>query len=117
MEDISAPPAAASPAAPPAATTPAPAMPTPMPSGGSSSFKDAFANINLLEIIFGILGSATLLSMIRYYNYTTKMGKAVNIEMQNKIDDLSIKVADLQSATQRDDLVKNGFSGGFDGLF
>jgi len=116
MEDISAP--AATPAAAPSAPAPAaaPAMPTPMPSGGSSSFKDTFANINLVEIIFGILGSATLLSMIRYYNYTTKMGKAVNIEMQNKIDDLSIKVADLQSATQRDDLVKNGFTG-FDGLF
>jgi hypothetical protein len=114
-------PAAASAPAPAAAApapAPAPAAPASAPasSGGGSmdSIKDAFQSLNWNEVIFGVLGTAALYYTIYYYRYNITTGKALNTEIQNKIDDLSIKVADLQSATQRDELLGNQ---SFDGMF
>jgi hypothetical protein len=114
--------------APAAATAPTAAAPTPAPaletapaaatsssnSGGMGSIKEVFQSINWNEVLFGILGTAALYYTIYYYRYNITAGKALNTEIQNKIDDLSIKIADLQSANQRDELLGNQ---SFDGMF
>jgi hypothetical protein len=110
-------PAAAAPAA--AAPAPAPAEPASPPAssrGGGSmgSIKEVFQSLNWNEVIFGVLGTAALYYTIYYYRYNITTGKSLNTEIQNKIDDLAIKVADLQSATQRDELLGNQ---SFDGMF
>lgn len=116
-------PAAAAPVATPAPVS-APVVETPAPSsssmgsGGSSmdSVKEAFSSLNWNEIIFGILGSAALYYTIYYYRYSLTNGKKANVEIQNRIDDIEIKIADMQGATQRDELLGNPQQG-FDGLF
>lgn len=111
---------APAPAAPPApAPAPAPAaapMPAaaPAPRGGMDSVRDAMRTMNWTEVIFGVLGSAALFYTIYYYKYNLTMNKTFKTEMQNKIDDLTIKLADLQSASQRD-VVQPQQS--FDGFF
>jgi hypothetical protein len=78
------------------------------------SIKDAFASLNWIEVGMGALGVAALFSLINYYRWQKATGQALITETQNKLDDLSIKVADLQSATQRDELLGNQ---SFDGMF
>ena len=39
------------------------------------------------------------------------MNKSFKTEMQNKIDDLTIKIADIQSANERDAVNQQGFDG------
>lgn len=111
-------PTAAPAPAPAAAPAPAPAAPASAPAssyGGSmGSIKEAFQSLNWNEVVFGVLGTAALYYTIYYYRYNITTGKALYTEIQNKIDDLSIKVADLQSATQRDELLGNQ---AFDGMF
>jgi hypothetical protein len=100
-------PAAAPPAAPPAA---------PQSSGGmGSSIKEAISTMNWTEVIFGVLGSAALFYTIYYYKYNLTMNKTFKAEMQNKIDDLTIKLSDMQSASQRDVVPMN--QEGFDGFY
>jgi len=101
----------------PAASAPAPAAsPAPATSGGGaiSSIKEAFASLNWIEVGLGALGVAALFKTMDYYNYMQNVQKSARTELENKIDDLSIKVADLQSATQRDELLGNR---ALDGLF
>lgn len=112
-------PAVAAPA--PAAAAPAPASaPEPSPAASSSSgggmgtIKEAFQNTNWIEVLFGALGVAALFSAINFYRWQKATGQALIKETQNKVDDLSIKVADLQSATQRDEILGNQ---SFDGMF
>jgi hypothetical protein len=108
---------APAPAAAPAASAPAPAAsPAPATSGGGamSSIKEAFASLNWIEVGLGALGVAALFKTMDYYNYMQNVQKSARTELENKIDDLSIKVADLQSATQRDELLGNR---ALDGLF
>lgn len=98
-----------------AAATPAPA---PAPSGGSSSstssIKDLLSDLNLTEVMFGILGTAALYYSIYYFRYQVGSLKSMNNEIQNKLDDLSIKVLDIQSAEKRNE---QSASAGFDGVF
>lgn len=113
---------AATPAPAPAAATPAPApapaapASAPASSGGGSmgSIKEALQNLNYIEVGMGILGVAALFSLINYYRWMTMSGKALNTEIQNKLDEHDIKIRDLQSATQRDELLGNQ---SFDGMF
>lgn len=95
---------AAAPAPVPAAPAPAAA---PMPSESSSSgtsFKDAFKEINPTELVFGILGAWALFSVIYYYRYNTTLNKAFKNEIENKIDDLNIKLGDVTSVLERDNV-------------
>ena len=116
-----APAAAPTPAAAPAPATPSVAAPAPAPesSGGgfASSIKEAVSTMNWTEVVFGILGSAALFYTIYYYKYNLTMNKTFKAEMQNKIDDLTIKLSDLQSASQRDVVPANTPQQGFDGFF
>jgi hypothetical protein len=116
-----APAAAPTPAAAPAPATPSVAAPAPAPesSGGgfASSIKEAVSTMNWTEVVFGILGSAALFYTIYYYKYNLTMNKKFKAEMQNKIDDLTIKLSDLQSASQRDLASANTQQEGFDGFY
>jgi hypothetical protein len=125
MEGLEAATSAAAPAAPAPAQAPAPApaapapaaAPTPAPASGGgsmSSIKEAFASLNWIEVGLGALGVAALFKTMDYYNYMQNVQKSARTELENKIDDLSIKVADLQGATQRDELLG---SRALDGLF
>jgi len=95
-------PAPAAPAPAPAA----PAAPAPMPTmpmgGGSGKITDILKRINVVEVGFGILGAAALYYTIYYYRYNLTMSKTFRTEIENKVDDLSMKVADVQSAVERD---------------
>lgn len=111
------PPAAApAPAATPSAPAPAPA-PESKGGGMGSSIKEAISTMNWTEVVFGVLGSAALFYTIYYYKYNLTMNKSFKSEMQNKIDDLTIKLADMQSASQRDVVPSNAQQQGFDGFY
>jgi hypothetical protein len=101
---------AAAPAAPPIAAAP-PAAPS-KSSGGMDSIKEVLNNMNWTEVLFGVLGTAALFYTIYYYRYNLTMNKSFKTEIQNKIDDLTIKIADIQSATERDVIInQSGFEG------
>jgi hypothetical protein len=82
-----------------------------------SSIKEAISTMNWTEVIFGVLGSAALFYTIYYYKYNLTMNKTFKAEMQNKIDDLTIKLSDIQSASQRDVVPTSTPQQGFDGFF
>ena len=110
-------PAPAAAPAPEAASAPAPAPAQSSGGGFGSSIKEAVSTMNWTEVIFGVLGSAALFYTIYYYKYNLTMNKTFKAEMQNKIDDLTIKLSDLQSASQRDVVPANTPQQGFDGFF
>ena len=88
------------PAATPApAAEPAQAAPAPMPTSSSSSesVPDILKSLNWTEVLFGVLGSAALFYTIYYFRYNMNAGQAFQNQIQNKIDDLNIKIADVNS--------------------
>lgn len=100
--------------APPPIATPPPAAPPAASSSSSFNVKEMFAGLNWTEIAFGVLGTAALYYTIYYYKFQISNVKSMNNEVQNKLDDLSIKVLDLQSAEKRNSEQGNV---GFDGIF
>jgi hypothetical protein len=114
MENISSPPPASPPAAappPPPAAAPPPAAPpateAPKGGGGMDDLRSIVSSLNMTEIAIGILGSAALFYAIYYFKYRIKNINEMKNEVQNKLDELSIKVMDLQSAQVRDAATKN----------
>ena len=92
--------------APASAPAPAPAMPltaapmTAAPSTGTGSgqgFKDMMKSFNWIEIGFGILGTAVLYYTIFYYKHNINISQNFKVDLENKIDDLTMKVSDLSS--------------------
>ncbi len=107
-ETIPTPPAPAAPTpptppVPPAPAAPAPAAPAqpaftpPASSGGGDNIIDSLKSLNWLEIGFGVLGAAALYFTIYYYRYNMIATKSSLDGMQNKVDDLTMKVSDLGS--------------------
>jgi hypothetical protein len=92
--------------------------PTPMVSsgGGNRSFMDILKSFNYLEIGFGILGSATLYYMIYYYRYNMINSKKFQIQTENKIDELEIKISDLSSSIQSKQTQQQQDIGAFGGF-
>ena len=97
------------------APAPAPAMPAESSSSEGGSIKDIVKDLNPTEIIFGILGAWALFSVIYYYRYNTTMNKAFKNEIENKIDDLNIKLGDITSVIERDKIASPTQS--FEGFF
>ena len=97
------PPAAAIPApiaAPVAAApiTPMPEQPMALQSGGGEgNFVDILKSLNWIEVGFGILGVTALLWTIHYYKYNLQVAKKTTTDLQNQLDQLTIKIADVQS--------------------
>jgi len=101
-------PLAATPAAAPA-TTPAPALvpaATPAPtselngSSSDNSLMGIIKSLNWIEVTFGIIGAAALYYTIYYYKYNMTNGDKTRNEMQNRIDALEIKLAELKTEEQ-----------------
>jgi hypothetical protein len=118
--DPSAPAAAPAPVAPvpaPAPVAAAAPAPAPMPSSDSNStdIKGILKGLNWVEIGFGILGTTALFYTIYYFKYNINMNKSFKVDMQNKIDDLTIKVSDLSSAVNGKELLSQPQQG-FDGF-
>jgi hypothetical protein len=89
-------------AAPAVAATPAPASaPAPVTESSSSSSENSLMGIikslNWIEVTFGILGAAALYYTIYYYKYNMTNGDKTRNEMQNRIDALEIKLAELKT--------------------
>lgn len=102
--------AAAPVTAPPVAAAPTP-TPAPAPSvvmaapvapmdGGSENFVDILKSFNWIEIGFGILGVTALLYTIHYYKSNIELAKTKRSEAQNQIDELTMKIADIQSVLE-----------------
>lgn len=94
-------------AAPAPAPAPAPAVsaPAPMmaqPTSGGGKIGDIFKRMNMIEVGFGVLGAAALYFTIYYYRYHMTMSKSLSTELANKVDELDIKVSDVQSALERE---------------
>jgi hypothetical protein len=87
-----APAAAPAPVVAPAAT-PAPSI---NESSSNSSLMDTIKSFNIIEVTFGILGAAALYYTIYYYKYNMTNGDKTRNEMQNRIDALEIKLAELK---------------------
>ena len=87
-----APAAAPAPVVAPAAT-PAPSI---KESSSNSSLMDTIKSFNIIEVTFGILGAAALYYTIYYYKYNMTNGDKTRNEMQNRIDALEIKLAELK---------------------
>jgi len=91
---------AAAPATPAPAAAPAAAAPS-FNAEPSSSSDDSLMGIvkslNWIEVTFCILGAAALYYTIYYYKYNLTNGDKTRNEMQNRIDALEIKLADLKT--------------------
>jgi hypothetical protein len=100
-------------------TPPAPPAPAAQPSYIPSSepeketFGDMMKSMNWVELGFSMLGAAALYFVITYYNTSSKVNKTYMTQVENKIDDLNIKVADIQSAMNREAVLPNTLDGGF----
>ena len=91
-------PVAPAPIAPPVAAAPvaeAPVANTTSPS--SSNLMGTLKNLNWVEVGFGVLGSAALYFTIYYYRHNLNAQAAFKTDMQNKIDELQIKLSDVSS--------------------
>ena len=87
---------AATPAAP-AATPAVSAEPSFSESSSDNSLMGIIKSLNIIEITFGILGAAALYYTIYYYKYNMTNGDKTRNEMQNRIDALEIKLAELKT--------------------
>jgi hypothetical protein len=89
------------PAAPAAAPAAPAAAPAPINSSESSSSDNSLMGIikslNWIEVTFGIIGAAALYYTIYYYKYNMTNGDKTRNEMQNRIDALEIKLAELKT--------------------
>jgi hypothetical protein len=90
---VASPVAAAAPVAPAPVAPVAPAAQAPQ----SSSLMGTLKNLNWVEVSFGILGSAALYFTIYYYRHNLNAQAGFKTDMQNKIDELQIKLSDVSS--------------------
>lgn len=92
----------ATPVAAPQPVAPAPptsVMPETTSNSGSGggSVKEIVKNLDWVQVGFGVLGSAALFYAIYYFRYHIAMNKTFVKNIENKIDDLTIKLADVNS--------------------
>jgi hypothetical protein len=109
--EVSTTPAIAAPAAPVSAT-PAPTYTSPTISdgggGGGDSFTDILKGLNWVEIGISLLGVTALVYTISYFRYNFKVVKPEIANMQNQIDDLTIKLSEFTAKEQENKVSANG---------
>jgi hypothetical protein len=92
------------------ATTPAATMqPSFDESPSDKSLMGIIKSFNWLEITFGIIGATALYYTIYYYKYNMTSGDKTRNEMQNRIDALEIKLAELQEQEENKNSPQNLF--------
>jgi hypothetical protein len=87
---------APTPAAAPVAAPAASPEPSFNESSSDNSLMSVIKSLNIIEVTFGILGAAALYYTIYYYKYNMTNGDKTRNEMQNRIDALEIKLAELK---------------------
>lgn len=101
MTNTAAAPAPAPTPAPPPAPAPMPMTAAPMSTGGDGPSKQGVMEImkglNWTEILFGVLGTATLYYTIYYFRHNMSMSKSFQTDVENKVDELTMRVSDLSS--------------------
>jgi hypothetical protein len=65
-------------------------------SPSDNSLTSIIKSLNWIEVTFGVLGAAALYYTIYYYKYNMTNGDKTRNEMQNRIDALEIKLAELK---------------------
>lgn len=98
---------APSPAAAPAVAT-APNMDF-EDSSSDKSLMGILKSFNWLEITFGIIGATALYYTIYYYKYNMTAADKTKNEMQNRIDALEIKLAEMQEQEENKNTPQNLF--------
>jgi len=83
-------------AAPVVAPTPTPSVEPTFNDSSDNSLMGIIKSLNWIEITFGVLGAAALYYTIYYYKYNMTNGDKARNEMQNRIDALEIKLAELK---------------------
>jgi hypothetical protein len=79
----------------------------------SGGVVDTLKNLNWIQIGFGVLGSYFLFLGIYYFRYNIKMTKTFVGNVENKIDELDIKYADLSSVVNKGEKQKEASNKGF----
>lgn len=89
--------------------------PTQMPDSKfeSGGFVETLKNLNWIQIGFGGLISYFIFNATYYYRYNIKMTKTFVGNVENKIDELDIKYADLSSVVNKGEKQKEASSKGF----
>ena len=90
---------------PQVAPTPTPSasvQPSFSESSSDNSLMGIIKSLNWIEITFGVLGAAALYYTIYYYKYNMTNGDKLRNEMQNRIDALEIKLAELKQEENKD---------------
>lgn len=101
----------------PPAPAPAPAPAAVAPSiepnfdepSSDKSLMGIIKSFNWLEITFGIIGATALYYTIYYYKYNMTVADKTRNEMQNRIDALEIKLADMQDEEENKNSPQNLF--------
>jgi hypothetical protein len=70
-------------------------------SSSNESIKDIFKSFSLIELGLGILGTAALYYVIYYYRYNIGDNKIFKVDVENKLDEIEIKLTDLSSSLQQ----------------
>jgi len=109
--EVSTTPAAAAAPIAPITATPAPTYTAPTISdggGGGDSFTDILKGLNWVEIGISLLGVTALVYTISYFRYNFKVVKPEIANMQNQIDDLTIKLSEFTAKEQENKVSANG---------
>ena len=69
---------------------------SPVSSYSSGGIIDKLKQLNWVEVGFGVLGSAALYYTIYYYKYNMMMKKTTISELMNRMDDLEIRLSDME---------------------
>jgi len=78
-------------------------------SPSDKSLMGIIKSFNWLEITFGIIGATALYYTIYYYKYNMTSADKTRNEMQNRIDALEIKLAELQEQEENKNSPQNLF--------
>ena len=78
-------------------------------SSSDKSLMGIIKSFNWLEITFGVLGATALYYTIYYYKYNMTSADKTRNEMQNRIDALEIKLADMQDEEENKNSPQNLF--------
>jgi hypothetical protein len=66
-------------------------------SGSGGTITQTFKNLDWVQVGFGVLGSAALFYAIYYFRYNIQMNKTFVKSVEARMDELTIKVADVSS--------------------
>ena len=82
---------------------------SPVSSYSGGGMLEKLKSLNWVEVGFGILGSAALYYTIYYYKYNMAMKKTSINDLMNRMDDIEIRLSDMQKEGSKSSQVSGGF--------